>query len=67
MLYVDDGAIYAVSAMAAAATRSAIQGFELALSWLDDNGLSADPAKTELMVFNPGRQPDIMGGTIHRA
>jgi hypothetical protein len=50
-LYVDDGAIYAMSATTDSATKSAIQGFEQALDWLKRNGLSADPAKTELMTF----------------
>jgi len=66
-LYVDDGAIYAVSATTKATTRSAIEGFEMALQWLDNNGLSADPAKTKLMIFNPSRQPNLMGGTIYGA
>jgi len=64
MLYVNDSTIYAVSATASAATCSAINGFELALTWLDNNSLSANPAKTELMIFNPSRQPNLTGDTI---
>jgi len=67
-LYLDDGAIFSVSKTTAAATASAIQGLEQALDWLSCNGLSADPAKTELMVFTPRRSnPDLVGGHIYGA
>ncbi len=66
-LYVNDGAIYTTSATTAAATQSAIEGFKLTLTWLNDNSLSADLAKTELMVFNPSWQPHLTGGSIQGA
>jgi hypothetical protein len=67
-LYVDDGAIFSVSKTTATATASAIQGLEQALGWLSRNGLSADPAKTELMVFTPRRSnPNLVGGHIYGA
>src|SRR5216683_7829164 len=63
-LYVDDGAILAISATAATATefKLAIASNEISLKWLSDNGLSADPAKTKLMTFTKGHQPDLTGG-----
>ena len=67
-LYVDDGAIFSVSKTTAAATASAIQGLEQALNWLSRNGLSANPAKTELMVFTPRRSnPNLVGGHVYGA
>jgi len=67
-LYVDDGAIFSVSKTTTAAAASAIPGLEQALGWLSCNGLSADPAKTELMVFTPRRaNPDLVGGHIYGA
>jgi hypothetical protein len=67
-LYVDDGAIFSVSKTTTATTASTIQGLEQALAWLSRNGLSADPAKTELMVFMPRRSnPNLIGGHIHGA
>jgi hypothetical protein len=65
-LYVDDGAIFSISKTTHATTASAIQGLEQALTWLTWNGLSADPVKTELMVFTPHRSnPNLTGGHIH--
>jgi len=67
-LYVDNGAIFSVSKTTNAATASAIQGLEQALTWLTRNGLSANPAKIELMVFTPCRSnPNLVGGHIHGA
>jgi hypothetical protein len=65
-LYIDDGTIFSVSKTTAAATASTVQGLEQALGWLTRNSLSADPAKTELMVFTPPRSnPNLVGGHIH--
>jgi hypothetical protein len=65
-LYGDDGAIFSVSKTTTAPTASAVQGFEQTLDWLTWNGIMADPAKTELMVFTPRRSnPDLIGGHIH--
>ncbi len=43
-LYIDNGAIYAVSTTTSATTTSAIAGFEAILIWLCNNGLSANLA-----------------------
>jgi hypothetical protein len=50
-LYVDDGAIYSVSAMTGVATEKARALYETTLTWLRENGLRADPDKSKLMVF----------------
>jgi hypothetical protein len=64
-LYVDDGAIFAVSATTDSATKSVIKGFEEALTWLKRNRLSADLVKTELMTFQPPHTNwDLVGGHI---
>ena len=50
-MYMDDRAIYAISATTTAATESTIASFKDILQWLQDNGLSTNLAKTKLMVF----------------
>ena len=65
-MYVDDGAIYATSRTTSAAAHKARTCFLSVLNWLHRNGLAADPAKTELMVFTKrGANPNITGGPIH--
>ena len=65
-LYIDDGAIFSISKTTHAATTSTIQGLEQALTWLTQNGLSADPVKMELMIFTPRRSnPNLIEGHIH--
>jgi len=64
-LYVDNGAIFATSTTALTATQSTIISFKLALHWLANNGLSANPAKMELMVFQPCQHPNLTGGHIY--
>jgi len=67
-LYVDDGAIYTVSATLKAATESARTKYETILTWLHDNGLQTDAAKTELMTFTPKHaNPKFVGPPIHSA
>jgi hypothetical protein len=66
MMYVDDGAIYTTLATTMAAAKSAIRGYNEVLKWLRDNGLEADPAKTELMTFKRSKSnPNLLGGYIH--
>jgi hypothetical protein len=67
-LYVDNGAIYATGPTTKTMTDSAIQGLEQALGWLHRNGLTADPSKTELMIFTPSHSnPDLIAGPIKGA
>ena len=54
-MYVDDGAILAISATPRSATEKAISKLEESLKWLHLNGLSTDADKTEVMVFSPPR------------
>ena len=54
-MYVDDGAILAVSATPRSAAEHAISKLEESLKWLDTNGLSTDADKTEVMIFSPPR------------
>jgi hypothetical protein len=54
-MYVDDGAILAVSATPRSATEHAIARLEESITWLAQNGLSTDADKTEIMVFSPPR------------
>ena len=54
-LYVDDGAILAISATPKSACENAISKFEQSLRWLDTNGLQTDAEKTEIMIFSPNR------------
>jgi hypothetical protein len=61
-MYVDDGAIYAISATTQAAAPRATKHYTKVLEWLDDNGLQADPSKMELMIFNPRRQKSNLTG-----
>jgi hypothetical protein len=64
-MYVDDGAIYAVSATTQAAVTSALMGYEEVLCWLAANRLSTDPGKTELITFmKPHANTDLIGGQI---
>jgi len=64
MLYVNDGTIFATSATTKSTTNSAIAGFKTALHWLNNNSLSANLAKTKLMVFTSPHQPNLTGGKI---
>ncbi len=50
-IYVNDGAIYAISATTIAAATSTVQGLEATLQWLHRNSLTTDPNKTELITF----------------
>ena len=64
-MYVNDGAIYVVSATTQAAVTSALMGYKEVLCWLASNGLSADLAKTELIMFmKPRANIDLTGGRI---
>ena len=54
-LYVDDGAILAISATPKSACENAISKLEQSLRWLDTNGLQTDAEKTEIMIFSPNR------------
>ena len=66
MMYVDDGAIYAMSATIKGATESAAEGYTQVLNWLHRNGLSADPEKCELMTFTHSRaDPKKTGQPVH--
>jgi hypothetical protein len=65
-MHMDDGAIYATSQTTSAVAHKAQTCFLSVLDWLHHNGLMADSAKTELMVFTKqGANPDITGGPIH--
>jgi len=66
-LYVDDGAIFAVSATKQAATMAALEGYNVVSAWLHTNSLKANPAKTELMTFAPTRRSHLTGGDIQGA
>jgi hypothetical protein len=64
-MYVDDGAIYAVSTTTKAAASRACQYYMEVLKWLDDNSLQADSSKTELMMFRPTcANPNLIGADI---
>jgi hypothetical protein len=67
-LYVDNGAIYTVSATLKAATKSARSKYETILTWLHANGLQTDTAKTELMTFTRKcANPNLIGSPIQGA
>jgi hypothetical protein len=67
-LYVNDGAIYTVSATLKATTESAQSKYETVLTWLHDNGLQTDAAKTELITFTPKcTNPKFVGPPIYGA
>ena len=67
MLYVDDGAIYATSAMTTAAATSAIKRLHKVLDWLHHNGLDIDPTRTELMTFTKSHvDPNLTGDATLR-
>jgi len=63
-IYVNNGTIFTTSTTIATATHSTIQGFKEVLWWLHTNGLSADLAKSKLMIFLKSQQPDLTGGKI---
>jgi hypothetical protein len=64
-MYMDDGAIYAVSATTTAVASKARHYYMKVLKWLDDNGLQADPSKMELMMFRPTRaNPNLIGAEV---
>ena len=50
-MYVDDGAIYTMSATIKGASDSAAEGYSQVLQWLYRNGLTTDPEKCEFMTF----------------
>jgi hypothetical protein len=50
-LYVDDGAIYAVSVTSSSTTRATLVGYKEVIVWLAWNSLQVNPEKTELMMF----------------
>ena len=50
-LYINDRAIFSMSATTAAATEKARLLYKKVLSWLGDNGLRTDPNKNKLMIF----------------
>ena len=54
-LYVDDGAILAISATPYSAVENARSKLMAVLNWLHTNGLNINCDKTELMVFSPPR------------
>ena len=54
-LYVDDGAIFSVSATPYSAAQNAQSKLEDTLRWLHVNSLTANYDKTELMIFSPPR------------
>jgi hypothetical protein len=67
-LYVDDSTIYTVSATLKAATKSARTKYETILTWLHENGLQTDTAKTELMTFTRNRaNPKFVSPPVHGA
>jgi retron-type reverse transcriptase len=67
-LYADNGAIYTVSATLKATTESARTKYEAVLTWLHENGLQTNAAKTELMTFTCNcANPKFIGLPIHRA
>jgi hypothetical protein len=64
-IYVDNGAIYAISTTTTAAASQAHQYYMKVLKWLDDNGLQADPLKMELIMFCPTHaNPNLIGANI---
>jgi hypothetical protein len=64
-MYVDDGAIYAVSATTAAMALRACNYYMEVLKWLHNNGLQADLSKTELMMFQPTcANPNLTGADV---
>jgi hypothetical protein len=64
-IYIDDSTIYAISATTKAAASRACQYYMEVLRWLDDNGLQANPSKTELMMFCPTRaNPNLTGADV---
>jgi len=67
-LYVDDGAIYTISATLKAATESARSKYEAVLTWLHKNGLQTNAAKTKLMTFTRKHaNPKFIGPPIQGA
>jgi Reverse transcriptase (RNA-dependent DNA polymerase) len=66
LVYVDDGAIYAISAITKATAAWATEHYAKVLKWLDNTRLQADPSKMELMIFNPRCQrSNLIGAHIH--
>jgi hypothetical protein len=63
-LYVDNRAIFSISAMMSAAAEKARLLYEKVLSWLGDNGLRANPDKNELMIFSKRHSPNLTGPRI---
>jgi hypothetical protein len=64
-MYVDDGAIYAMSATVRGTTDSAAEGYSQVLRWLHRNGLTANPEKCEFMTFTHSRtNPNLIGQPV---
>ena len=67
-LYINDGAIYTVSTTLKVATKSVRLKYKAILTWLHENGLQTNAAKTELMTFTCKRaNPKFIGPPIHGA
>jgi len=64
MLYVNNSTIFTTSTTTTTTTHTTIDSFKITLAWLQNNGLSADPAKTKLMVFSKFCQPNLTSGKI---
>jgi hypothetical protein len=64
-MYVDDRAIYAMSATIKGASDLAAEGYSQVLQWLYRNGLTADPEKCEFMTFTHSRaNPNLVGRPV---
>jgi len=63
-LYINNSAIYTTTTTTITAMTAAINSFEIALGWLQNNSLAANLAKTELIVFSNFWQPNLTGGKI---
>ena len=63
-MYVDDGAIFSCGVTHIHSANLAREGFSEITRWLAQNGLKADPEKSEFISFAPNLSQDCIGGTV---
>jgi len=63
-MYVNDGAIFSCGVTHIHSTELVRKGFSEITGWLAQNGLKADPEKSEFISFAPNLSQNCIGGVV---